>query len=59
MSNVLERSTAMVSATRGGIFTRDYHPFVPSTHDDLATHLAAFRVCAQGGTERERERGKE
>ena len=49
----------MVSATRGGIFTRDHHPFVPSTYDDLATHLAAFRVCAQGGRERERERGKE
>ena len=49
MSDVFECTTAMVSEVRGGMFTRDHHSSVPTAHDDLAAHLAAFRVRAQGG----------
>ena len=49
MSDVFECTTAVVSEARGGMFTRDHHPSVPTTRDDVAAHLAAFRVCALGG----------
>ena len=49
MSDVFECTTAMVFEVRGGVFTRDHHSSVPTAHDDLAAHLAAFRVRAQGG----------
>ena len=57
MSDVFECTTAMVSEVRGGMFTRDHHSSVPTAHDDLAAHLAAFRVCAQGGGRGEGGRG--
>ena len=62
MSNVFECTTAVVSETRGGVLTRDHHSSVPTTHDDFAAHLAAFRVRAEGGGRGkvgEREGGRE